>query len=288
MGFANLCFSRSASRLASSVCGGRVRSISTVVNRPSLVHNPSPLSPFVSRGFLYSTAAVDDDWVSSEKAVLRVIDAEYKGPFDVVDDDVFTRFVKALWRNRSVGMRNPPASFPFKVEDNPGDRTVTLTREHNGEHIEVVVSMLFDNGSNDDAHSEESSDDHDDDAPSNESSNDDDDDCSCNTVIPFVVTVTKKSGRSLELRGRATESSYEIIIDAIHVNLPGEDPEVIQDMDDLVLMDHEGLKRKAFNKYLEIRGLNSSTFDIIKSYMLNKLKLEYWLWLDHVKEFLEE
>ncbi|XP_010507761.1 PREDICTED: uncharacterized protein At2g39795, mitochondrial-like [Camelina sativa] len=253
MGFANLCFRRSASRLASSVCGGRVRSISTVVNRPSLVHNPSPLRPFVSRGFLYSTAAIDDDWVSSEQAVLRAIDYEYNYPIELVDGDgrcvsvidQLARFAMALWKDRSLGMKNPPASFPFKIEDIPGNRTVKLTREHNGEHIEVV------------------------------------------SAIPFVVTVTKKSGRSLELRCTARALSDEIIIDAIHVNLPGKDPEVLQDIDDSVGIDHEVLK-KTFNKYLEIRGLNASTIYTIDRYMMNKMKLEYWLWLDHLKEFLEE
>ncbi|VVA92774.1 unnamed protein product [Arabis nemorensis] len=70
MGF-TLSLCRSASRLASSVCGGRlarVRSISSVVNRQA-------------------PAAAIDDWISSEQAVLGAIDSEFYGPVIVDQND---------------------------------------------------------------------------------------------------------------------------------------------------------------------------------------------------------
>lgn len=64
---------------------GRVRSISAVVNRPSLARNPSPLRPFVSRGFLYSTAV---DRMSSEQTLLRVIESELNSAREIDDRDL--------------------------------------------------------------------------------------------------------------------------------------------------------------------------------------------------------
>lgn len=96
-----------------------------------------------------------------------------------------------------------PGSFPFRIEDNPGHQTVTLTRDYNGEDIKVVVSMpsLVTDENDDD-------DDGDDDGVSNESS------------IPLVVTVTKKSGLSLEFSCMAFPD--EIAIDALSVKHPGD------------------------------------------------------------------
>ncbi|KAL0746220.1 hypothetical protein Bca101_028222 [Brassica carinata] len=77
------CVRRSASRLA-SVYGNRmvrVRSISSVVNRPSLARKPSPFSPFA----LYSTAI---DRMSSEQSLLRVIDSEINTAIQIDDPDL--------------------------------------------------------------------------------------------------------------------------------------------------------------------------------------------------------
>lgn len=95
-----------------------------------------------------------------------------------------------------------PGSFPFKIEDNPGHQTVTLTRDYKGEHIKVVVSMpSLDGDENDDE------DDDDEDGHNNGSS------------IPLVVTVTKKSGLSLEFSCMAFPD--EIAIDALSVSNQG-------------------------------------------------------------------
>ncbi|KAF8051748.1 hypothetical protein N665_1671s0006 [Sinapis alba] len=250
MGFA-WCVRRSASRLASVFGGGRlgrIRSISAVVNRPSLALTPSPFRPFA----LYSTAI---DRMSSEQSLLRVIDSEINTALQIDDPD--------------LDEETAPGSFPFKIEDNPGHQTVTLTRDYKGEHIKVVVSMpSLDGDENDDE------DDDDDDGHSNGSS------------IPLVVTVTKKSGLSLEFSCMAFPD--EIAIDALSVSNQGStlEDKLANEGPDFECLD-ENLK-KTFYKYLEIRGVKASTTNFLHQYMMRKVKREYLLWLKNVKKFMEE
>ncbi|XP_010507645.1 PREDICTED: uncharacterized protein At2g39795, mitochondrial-like [Camelina sativa] len=113
---------RSASKFA-SLCGGRVGVISTVVNRPSLALNPSQLRPFVSDSSHYPK--VIDHFISEQTLILE-IDSQIRFASqtnDMVNDEEAT-----------------PGSLPFRIEDD-GGKTVTLTRDYNGEHIKVVVGM---------------------------------------------------------------------------------------------------------------------------------------------------
>lgn len=48
----------------------------------------------------------------------------------------------------------------------------------------------------------------------------------------------------------------------------------------------ENLK-KAFHKYLEIRGIKPSTTNFLFEYMLNKDSREYLIWLKKLKDFVE-
>lgn len=48
----------------------------------------------------------------------------------------------------------------------------------------------------------------------------------------------------------------------------------------------ENLK-KAFHKYLEIRGIKPSTTNFLFEYMLNKDSCEYLIWLKKLKDFVE-
>ncbi|CAH2058694.1 unnamed protein product [Thlaspi arvense] len=242
-------------RLASACAGrvGRVRSISAVVNRPSLARNPFPQRPFVPSGFLYSTAI---DRMSSEQTLLRLINSEINSARDIDD--------------RDLDEESAPGSFPFKIEDNPGKQTVTLTRDYKGEHVKVVVSMP----SLDADDNEDDDEDDDDDGRSNESS------------IPLDVTVTKKSGLSLEFSCVAFPD--EIAIDALSVNHPGDylEDKLANEGPDFEDLD-ENLK-KAFYKYLEIRGVKASTTNFLHEYMVRKSKREYLLWLKNVQKFMEE
>ncbi|KFK23065.1 hypothetical protein AALP_AAs44920U000300 [Arabis alpina] len=277
MSFA-LCLRKSASRLASSVCGGRlarVRSISTG-RAPGAV----------------------DDWISSEQAVLGAINSEMYDPVIYDGKNALDSFFAHRWRDPCTKPKTPGASFPFKVEDIPGKPTVTFTREHNGEHIIVVASMpLLDDDDDDDddvdGSSNESKDDDDGpittvigtvnlhDGPRNESNDDD------GVTIPLVVTVTKKSGHSLEFRCMCFTN--KLAIDALYVNLPGhslEDQKVIRGLDDYKGLDENLMK--TLNKYLEVRGLDRRTSLTLTIYMLDKVKREYWTHLNYVKAFLEE
>uniref|UniRef100_A0A1J3HL61 Uncharacterized protein, mitochondrial n=1 Tax=Noccaea caerulescens TaxID=107243 RepID=A0A1J3HL61_NOCCA len=253
MGFA-FCVRRSAFRFGSACGGGlgRVRSISAVVNRPSLARDPSPpLRPSVSRGFLYSTAI---DRMSSEQSLLRVIESEIKSARETGD--------------RDLEEESAPGSFPFKIEDNPGSQSVTLTRDYKGEHIKVVVSMPSL------------------DADAEDDEDDDDDGLSNGSSIPLVVTVTKKSGLSLEFSCMAFPD--EIAIDALSVSQPGNslEDQLANEGPDFEDLD-ENLK-KTFYKYLEIRGVKASTTNFLHEYMMRKVKREYLLWLKNVKKFMEE
>jgi complement component 1 Q subcomponent-binding protein len=290
---------RSASKFA-SVYGGRVRSISAVANRASLARNPSSIRPFVSRALNYSTAI---DRISSEQTLIRVIDSEINSALqsDNIDSVKFSPFLlksivsKGLQFMQFILRRYlslffyhwdclvdaillgfgweqdeemTPGSFPFRIEDKPGNQNVTLTRDYNGEHIKVVVSMpSLVSDENDD-------DDDDDEGPSNESS------------IPLVVTVTKKSGLTLEFSCMAFPD--EIAIDALSVKHPGDslEDQLANEGPDFEDLD-ENLK-KTFYKFLEIRGVKASTTNFLHEYMTRKVNREYFLWLKNVKEFMEQ
>ncbi|CAN7135307.1 unnamed protein product [Brassica rapa subsp. narinosa] len=255
------CIRRSASPLA-SVCGrvARSQAISAVVvvNRSSLAHNPSSLlRPFGSRSLLYSTDT--NDRLKSDQTLIQVIDAEIKDAFDA---DV-------------QGEDETPGSgdFPFKIEDNPGHRTVTLTREYNGEQIRVEVSMPG------------SMDEHEDGMDDNE----DGDEKVNETSIPLVVTVTKKSGLSLEFSCTAFPDA--IVIDGLSVNHSDksseeEEEQLTYDGPDFQELDEN--MRKSFHKFLEARGIKPSVTDFMHEYMMKKDSREYLLWLKNLKNFIQE
>ncbi|CAH8363501.1 unnamed protein product [Eruca vesicaria subsp. sativa] len=257
-----LCIRRSASRLA-SVYGrvARSQSISTVavVNRSSLVPNPSSLlRPFVSRSFLYST--VTTERLKSDETLIQVIDSEIKDAFeaDVQGEEETT----------------DSDDFPFKIEDNPGHRNVTLTREYNGEQIRVEVSMPGSMDENED-------DGMDDNEDGNEKANE--------TSIPLVVTVTKKSGLSLEFSCTAFPDA--IVIDGLSVNhseksSSEEGEQLTYDGPDFQELDEN--MRKSFHKFLEARGIKPSVTDFMYEYMMKKDSREYLLWLKNLKNFIQE
>ncbi|KAG7569800.1 Mitochondrial glycoprotein [Arabidopsis thaliana x Arabidopsis arenosa] len=227
---------RSASKFA-SVCGGQVRSISTVVNRPSLaLLKPSPLRPFVSRGFHNSTV-VDDHQLSSEQTLLCEIDSEIKSAFQVndVDNDEDTT----------------PESLPFRIDDDGGE-TVTLTRDYEGEHIKVVVGMPRTYTTGDPNHG----DDHEE------------------LKIPLILNVTKKSGLSLEFRCAVSED--DIDIDGVFVNHSGDSSkdQLANEGSDFKNVNYD--LEMAFYKYLDTR-LEKSTLDFLYEYMTENRQYVLWL-----------
>ncbi|KAG7574254.1 Mitochondrial glycoprotein [Arabidopsis suecica] len=235
---------KSATKLA-SVCG-RVRSISAVVNRPSLALNPSPLSHLVSRGFLYTMAV---DQLTSEQTLLLVIDSELNSALQTDDPN--------LEEEMDLG------SFPFRIEDDPGDQSVTMTRDYNEEHIEVSLGMPYLGADVIDAFGTRKDE----------------------LSFPLVVTVTKKSGLSLEF----TCEAYADYIDLtdLTVNYPEDSLEYLMETDWPRFKNLDDNLKKAFQRYLATR-VETSTVKLLHKYMMSKIKREYLIWLKNVKKFVDE
>lgn len=101
-----------------------------------------------------------------------------------------------------------PEGFPFELNDNAGQQTVSLTREYQGEtiHVEVEPNSLVTGQEDDD----------DDDA-------DDDTEKDNQSSLPMVVKVSKTGGPCLEFG--ITAYADEIVIDSLSVK----DPEMTDD-----------------------------------------------------------
>lgn len=104
-------------------------------------------------------------------------------------------------------MQEAPEDFPFEIEDNPGQHTISLSAEHDGEAISVVVYMP-------NVTAEEENND-----------NDDDDDAEnpSESSMSLVVRLSKSSGLVLEFG--CTAYPDEISIDTLSVK----DPENVED-----------------------------------------------------------
>lgn len=157
--------------------------------------------------------------------------------------------------------------FPFKIKDNPGERTILLSRKFQDETIKIEVDMPS------------ISDDDDDD-------NDDDDDAKDADVssIPLVVSITKGSGQYMEFC--ITAFLDEISIDSLSIKTLENSDELAYEGPDFNDLD-ENLQN-AFLKYLEIRGIKPSVTNVLFDYMANKDTKEYLLWLKNVKNFVEK
>lgn len=162
-------------------------------------------------------------------------------------------------------MENISNEFPFKIKDNPGERTILLSRKFQDETIKIEVDMP---------------------SISDDDDNDDDDDAKDADVssIPLVVSITKGSGQYMEFC--ITAFHDEISIDSLSIkNLENSDELAYEgpDFNDL----DENLQN-AFLKYLEIRGIKPGVTNVLFDYMANKDTKEYLLWLKNVKNFVEK
>ncbi|CAN8279466.1 unnamed protein product [Cochlearia groenlandica] len=258
----SLCIRRSASRL-SSLCGrvSRAQAISAVANRSYLVSTPSsPPRHFLSRGFLYSTAT---ERLKSDQTLIQVIESEIDYALEADASEEETTIATSS------------VEFPFEIEDKPGHRTVTLSREYNGEKIRVEVSMPgLSMDENEEGDNDDGEDGGDDGRKGNESS------------LPLVVTVTKKSGLSLEFSCSAFPD--EIVIDGLSVHRPENSYEQELGYDGPDFQELDENMRKSFHKYLETRGIKASATDFMYEYMMKKDSREYLLWLKNLKNFIQE
>ncbi|KAL0359249.1 UNVERIFIED_CONTAM: putative protein, mitochondrial [Sesamum angustifolium] len=192
---------------------------------------------------------------SSDEALLRVIDSEIQCAVESQDEEE---------------AEEVPQGFPFKIEDHPGQQTITLTREYQGETITVEVHMpdLVTGEEND----------HDDD------DDDDDEERGNQSSIPLVVRVSKKSGPSLEFG--CTAYPDEVAIDSLAVKDPNNsEDQIAYEGPDFADLD-ESLQ-KAFHKYLELRGIKPSTTNFLHGYMVDKDSREYTTWLKNLQKFVQ-
>ncbi|CAA0809396.1 Mitochondrial glycoprotein family protein [Striga hermonthica] len=216
----------------------------SAVNCPSTNLLRRSLPSFIHR---FSTKA------ESDAALLRVIEYEVK------------------CAEESEAGNEPeevPADFPFKIEDHPGQQTVTLSRDYQGEKVTVEVHTPDLTGNEDD----------------DEDDDDDEEESASGPNIPLVVRISKKSGPALEFS--CTAYSDEIVIDSLAVKDPEVDEEQIAyEGPDFADLD-ENLQ-KAFHKYLEIRGIKAKTTNFLVDYMTNKDAREYTEWLKNLQKFVE-
>ncbi|KAJ9684359.1 hypothetical protein PVL29_016705 [Vitis rotundifolia] len=220
----------------------------TALYHGSLFHKPS-LRPFASTLHFYSSSAKRP---SSDDSLLRVLESEIKCAEESDDHD----------ENEEA-----PDGFPFEIQDNPGQQTISLAREYQGEVIKVEVHMPdLVTGEDDD------------------DNNDDDNEKGNQSSIPLVVSVSKKNGPFLEFG--CTAFPDEIAIDSLSVKNPEiSEEQIAYEGPDFTDLD-ENLQ-KAFHKYLEIRGIKPSTTNFLHEYMINKDSKEYLLWLKNLKKFVE-
>ncbi|KVI07000.1 uncharacterized protein At2g39795, mitochondrial-like [Cynara cardunculus var. scolymus] len=228
-------------------CGG---SLFTAVNHTrKIISNNSFLVPSVSR-FSYSASPALKR-PTSDESLLRVIESEIKCSEESFEEG-----------------EGVPDGFPFELNDNPGQQTISLSREYQGEtiHVEVEPSSLV-------TGQEEDDDDDDDDTEKDNQSS-----------LPMIVKVSKTGGPCLEFG--ITAYADEIVIDSLSVK----DPEMADDQ-----LPYEGPRfdeldenlQKAFHKYLEIRGIKPSATNFLHEYMVNKDHREYTNWLKNLKKFVE-
>ncbi|KAF7132996.1 hypothetical protein RHSIM_Rhsim09G0168700 [Rhododendron simsii] len=221
--------------------------VSAVVNRGS------GLSRQVSRS-LFPAARNYSSRPSSDESLLRVIDSEIKCAEETDDKDE---------------VDDVPDGFPFKIQDTPGQQTISLTRTYQDETITVEVHMP-------DLVTGEDEDDDDDDDRDDEKNN--------QSSVPLLVKVSKRRGPCLEFT--VTAFPDEISIDSLSVKDPdSSEDQIAYEGPDFADLD-ENLQ-KAFHKYLEIRGIKPSTTNFLHEYMINKDSREYLMWLKNVKAFIK-
>ncbi|MCL7050529.1 hypothetical protein MKW94_017418 [Papaver nudicaule] len=160
-----------------------------------------------------------------------------------------------------------PGEFPFKIEDNAGEKLITLTREYQGEEIKVTVLKPDPEPYRD---SDSDSDEWEDEKKKVEES------------VHLNVCVTKKSGTTLKFN--VTGEPDWVTINTLAVNNPN-----ASDEDNAyapAFLNLDMLVRESFRVYLENRGVEPSSAKFLLDYMANKERKEYTAWLKHLKNFI--
>ncbi|XP_026416360.1 uncharacterized protein At2g39795, mitochondrial-like [Papaver somniferum] len=145
-----------------------------------------------------------------------------------------------------------PRDFPFMIEDNPwNDRTITLTREYQGDEIKVIVHCHKDSGN----------------------------------YIELDVSVSNKSGFTLKCSVVDDYSTEGYTIRYLAVENPNASDDYIAcGNDDFSHLD-ENLQ-KALRTYLEVRGIEFGIYNFLYEYMSNRKYKKYTAWLKKLKNFI--
>ncbi|KAH0931167.1 hypothetical protein HID58_008284 [Brassica napus] len=254
---------RTASRLVGSCIKNRF-SVNPFYNQTTCAPHGRlrHLTPSISRNNHFTTSARKR--ASSNDPLLRVIEAEI-GFAEQADD-----------YNR---VEETPSGFPFKMEDKPGTKIVSLTRDYQGESVEVEVHMtnLVTGDKGDDEEEEESDEEEEEDEDKPEKPK--------QSNVPLLVTLSKETGPSLEFR--CTAFPDKIVIKDMWVTFP-DDPskdELAYEGPSFRVLDEK--LRKAFHRYIEIRGITPGMINFLHEYMINKDSKEHLLWLKTLKNFVK-
>ncbi|KAI3977758.1 hypothetical protein MKX01_039821 [Papaver californicum] len=198
----------------------------------------------------------------SDDNLLRVIESE-------IDDAV----EEAL----DLEVAEAPREFPFKIVDNAGEGIITLTRDYQGEEIEVTV-LKPDLSGDYEEDQEEGQDDQEVDQNNEEKEEESGSGC-----VDLVVSVKKKIGPTLEFL--VMVEADEITINNLAYKNPNVSDEAIAyEGPEFKSLDED--LQKACHTYLEVRGINSSIANFLFDYMVNKEHKEYTAWLKNLKNFV--
>ncbi|KAE8099333.1 hypothetical protein FH972_017325 [Carpinus fangiana] len=194
---------------------------------------------------------------STDKSLIRVLESEIQCAEDPTKKMTGSNF---SYRENDDGL---PVGSPLQIEDRPRERTVLLTISFDDEIIKVEADIP------------------------QIGTEDEDDKKDDIETIPLFVTITQKSGMSLQIGVTASYSTSEIYTDSLAMK----QPEVFEDQlayEGPEFYDLDENLQKAFLKYLAIRGIDFNTFDFMPHHMLKKRHREYFLWLEKIKNFIEK
>ncbi|KAI3835138.1 hypothetical protein MKX03_019764 [Papaver bracteatum] len=148
-----------------------------------------------------------------------------------------------------------PSEFPFKIEDKPGEQTVTLTRKYQGDDIKVIVHMPVEE------RGDKSVDQNHDHEHKNSFSDP-------QSSIRLVVTSTNFLGTTLEYGVIAYRDDFSIDSFCIKYANGPEEENIYYKGPDYAKLDKN--LQKEFHRRLKIRGIIPSTTNFLHEYMANR------------------
>uniref|UniRef100_A0A7N0RHM8 Mitochondrial glycoprotein n=1 Tax=Kalanchoe fedtschenkoi TaxID=63787 RepID=A0A7N0RHM8_KALFE len=196
--------------------------------------------------FFTAAASVPSETLDADESLIRIINGEIK---------LATKEIAGLKGEK-------PAAFPFKIQDNPGAKTVTLKRKFRNELITVLVDLA--NGPVDVKRGDGDDQDHD------------------QVSVPLSVTIDK--GLDLRLEFGVTAYPDEIVVEYMVTKSPNTSDHGVpyegRDFRDL-----EEKMQKAVFEYLAVRGIEPNVTGFMIGYMMIKGGKEYLPWLKNLRKF---